>query len=65
MKNNRLTVETGNQSNKLNFVNSENWKASSYLNTIMASMFLSTLVSIVEYAQADITTLMQEWLNVV
>lgn len=31
----------------------------------MSSFFLSTLVSIVEYAQPDITTLMQDWLNVV
>ena len=31
----------------------------------MSSFFLSTLVSIVEYAQTDITTLLQDWLNVV
>lgn len=47
------------------FVNSEYWKASSYMSSIMSSFFLSTLVSIVEYAQPDITTLMQDWLNVV
>ena len=50
---------------KLIFVNSEYWKASSYMSTIMSSFFLGTLVSIVEYAQPDITTLMQDWLNVV
>lgn len=43
---------------KMNFMNSEYWKASSYLNTVMSCFFLSTLVSIVEYAQADITTLL-------
>lgn len=47
------------------FVNSEYWKASSYMSTVMCSFFLGTLVSIVEYAQPDITTLMQDWLNVV
>jgi hypothetical protein len=39
-----------NQSGKMMFVNSEYWKVSSYLSTIMSSYFLSTLVSIVEYA---------------
>lgn len=46
-------------------MNSEYWKASAYLNTVMSCFFLSTLVSIVEYAQTDITTLLQDWLNVV
>ena len=50
---------------KMIFVNSEYWKASSYLSTVMCSFFLGTLVSIVEYAQPDITTLMQDWLNVI
>jgi hypothetical protein len=50
---------------KMIFINSEYWKASSYMSTIMSSFFLGTLVSIVEYAQRDITTLMQDWLNVV
>jgi len=40
----------GYQGSKMIFVNSEYWKASSYLSTIMSSFFLSTLVSIVEYA---------------
>lgn len=53
------------QANRMAFVNSEYWKASSYMSSIMSSFFLSTLVSIVEYAQPDITTLMQDWLNVV
>lgn len=53
------------QLSKMNFMNSENWKASAYLNTVMSCFFLSTLVSIVEYAQTDITTLLQDWLNVV
>lgn len=53
------------QLNRMAFVNSEYWKASSYMSSIMSSFFLSTLVSIVEYAQPDITTLMQDWLNVV
>jgi hypothetical protein len=44
-------------------VNSEFWKTSSYMSTVMSAYFLSTLVSIVEYAQPDITTLMQDWLN--
>jgi hypothetical protein len=31
-------------------LNYEFWTTSSYMNTIMSSFFLSTLVSIVEYA---------------
>ena len=58
-------VQTTSQMSKMNFINSEYWKASSYLNTVMSCQFLSTLVSIVEYAQTDITTLLQDWLNVV
>ena len=42
----------------MHFMNSECWKASSYLNTVMGCFFLSTLVSIVEFAQTDITTLL-------
>lgn len=53
------------QLSKMAFMNQEYWKTSSYMNTIMSSFFLSTLVSIVEYAQADITTLLCDWLNVV
>ena len=53
------------QANRMAFVNSEYWKTSSYMSTIMSSYFLSTLVSIVEFAQSDITTLIQDWLNVV
>lgn len=49
----------------MKFLNGEYWRASSYMNTVMSSFFLSTLVSIVEYAQTDITTLLQDWLNVV
>lgn len=50
---------------RLQFVNSEYWKCSSYMSSVMSTFFLSTLVSIVEFAQPDITTLMQDWLNVV
>jgi hypothetical protein len=47
------------------FVNCEFWKASSYLNTLMSQFFLSTLVSMVECVQQDITRLMRDWLDVV
>lgn len=53
------------QASNVQFLNSEFWRASAYNNTVMSSFFLSTLVSIVEYAQTDITTLLQDWLNVV
>ena len=49
----------------MSFLNSEYWRQSAYMNSVMSSFFLSTLVSIVEFAQADITTLLQDWLNVV
>lgn len=64
LRHDRLKVESP-PHNKITFLNSEYWKASSYMNSVMSSFFLSTLVSIVEYAQADITTLLQDWLNVV
>jgi len=35
---------------KMSFVNSEFWKTSTYLNSLMSAFFLSTLVAIVEYA---------------
>jgi len=31
----------------------------------MSSFFQSTLVSIIEFAQSDITTLMTDWLNAI
>jgi hypothetical protein len=47
------------------FVNAQFWQTSPYLNSVMAAFFLSTLVSIVEFAQQDIRTLLQDWLNLV
>jgi hypothetical protein len=40
------------------FFGSEYWKVSSYVSTIVPTFFLSTLVSIVEFSQADITYLL-------
>ena len=40
------------------FFGSEYWKISSYLSTIIPSFFLSNLVAIVEYNQADTTYLL-------
>jgi hypothetical protein len=39
------------------FFNSEYWKISSYLSTVIPSYFLSIFVSIVEYAQEEIKIL--------
>ena len=50
---------------QLTFVNSEFWKVSPYLTSIMAAFFQTTLVSIIEFAQQDITTLMHDWLNAI
>lgn len=50
---------------QLTFVNSEFWKISPYMTSIMSTFFQSTLVSIIEYAQQDISTLMHDWLNAV
>jgi hypothetical protein len=36
------------------FFNSEYWKISSYLSTVIPTFFLSIFVSIVEYAQNDV-----------
>ncbi len=44
------------------FFNSEYWKISSYLSTVIPSYFLSIFVSIVEYAQEEIKILIQDWL---
>ena len=38
------------QSTYLNFINQEFWKSSPYMNTVIISFFLSTLVAIVEFA---------------
>lgn len=40
------------------FFGSEYWKISSYISTIVPTFFLSTLVSIVEYNQIDVTYLL-------
>ena len=40
------------------FFNSEYWKISSYLSTIIPTFFLSIFVSIVEYAQNDVKFLL-------
>lgn len=44
------------------FFNSEYWKISSYLSTVIPTLFLSIFVSIVEYSENDVKFLLQEWL---
>jgi len=46
------------------FFGSEYWKISSYMSTIVPTFFLSSLVSIVEHSQSDVTYLLQEWLYI-
>ena len=40
------------------FFGSEYWKISSYMSTIIPTFFLTSLVSIVEFNQADVTFLL-------
>ena len=47
------------------FFNSEYWKVSQYLSTIIPASFLTLLVSIIEYDEEDVKTLTQEWLYVI
>ena len=46
------------------FFNSEYWKMSPYLSTIIPAFLLSSLVSIIEYDEDEIRTLAQDWLYV-
>jgi len=46
----------------LRFFNSECWKISPYLSTVVPAFFLSTLVSIVEFDETDLTLMIQDWL---
>ena len=46
------------------FFNSEYWKMSPYLSTIIPAFLLSSLVSIIEYDENEIRTLAQDWLYV-
>ena len=47
------------------FFNSEYWKVSPYLSTILPSFLLSAFVSIIEYDEKEICLLSQVWLDIV
>jgi hypothetical protein len=44
------------------FSNSEYWKISPYLSTILPVVFFSAMVSLVSFEMDDIKILMQDWL---
>ena len=46
------------------FYNSEYWKISPYVSTIIPAFFLSSMVSIIDYDENDICTLSQDWLYI-
>jgi hypothetical protein len=46
------------------FFNSENWKASSYLSSIIPTFFLSQLVALIDFDEVKMQELGQEWLSV-
>ena len=47
------------------FFNSEYWKTSTYLSTIVPAFLLSALVSIIEFDEKEICLLSQVWLEIV
>mmetsp|Transcript_45958 Transcript_45958/g.60913 ORF Transcript_45958/g.60913 Transcript_45958/m.60913 type:complete len:143 (-) Transcript_45958:389-817(-) len=47
------------------FFNSEYWKVSPYLSTVMPGFLLSSFVSIIEYDEKEICLLSQVWLDIV
>lgn len=47
------------------FFNSEYWKISPYLSTLMPGFLLSAFVSIIEYDEKEICLLSQVWLDIV
>lgn len=47
------------------FFNSEYWKTSPYLSTIVPAFLLSSFVSIIEYDEKEICLLSQVWLDIV
>jgi len=44
------------------FFNSEYWKISSYMSTVIPTFFLSVFVQIIDFAQEDIQVIIQDWL---
>jgi hypothetical protein len=47
------------------FFNSEYWKISPYMSTVIPAFFLSSLVSIIEYDEREISLQAQVWLDIV
>ena len=47
------------------FFNSEYWKISRYLSTVLPASLLTIFVAIIEYDEEDVKILTQEWLYVI
>lgn len=47
------------------FINSDYWKQSRYLSSVMPSFFMATLLSVVHHDEELVTHVMQEWLHLI